>query len=213
MTIEGDSDPVQITTNEAIISGIVKFALDPERQAHGDDAQRDMHLERLPVRLGEHPPRHRDLGALKSEVEKQIVKAVKEEVPGALSGALDNIALPKELDLKALGVVNPVPIASRFDHAVFDIGGGTLSLQALFGNAPAPGTPGATAPGSLVLGGTFEVGKNRPGSIGISLSLDALNQLLFAAWGTGSISFKAADTTLSPKLPPLMMLDDQASLD
>jgi hypothetical protein len=204
--------PVQITASEAIVTGIVKLALDengklaatmPDAAATLNGFQFDSGNFLLDLAIS---------AVLKGEVEKQMVKSIKEEVPKALSGALDGIALPNELDLSAIGVTTPVKITSKYDAVLFDQAGGTLSMQALFGDKPAPGSPGALAPGSLVLGGTFALGKARPASIGLSLALDGLNQLLFSAWGTGSISFKAADMNLQPKMPPVVMLDDQGSL-
>lgn len=212
MTLDGDPKAVQITASSATVSGIVKLTLDAEGKLAASMPDASVTLDGFQFDSGNILLDFAISAILKGQVEKEILKAIKEEVPTALSGAFDGIALPTELDLSAVGVPTPVPIASKYDAVVFDLGGGTLSLQALFGTPPAPGSPGAAAPGSLVLGGNYAVGKNRPSSIGLSLSLDAVNQLLFAAWGTGTVSFKAASMNLSPKLPPLAMLDDQGAL-
>lgn len=209
----GTPKPVQITSDEAVVNGTALIALGQDGKLTSSMPDATATLNGFRFDSGNALLDIAISLVLKGEIEKQVVKTIKDEMPKALSGALDGIALPKTIDLAAVGVTEPVSVDSKFDKVLFDVGGGTLSLQALFGKTPPPGLPGATAPGSLVLGKGFDLGKNRAASIGLSLSIDALNQLLYAAWGTGSVSFKAANMTLRPQLPPVIMMDEQAALE
>jgi hypothetical protein len=121
---------------------------------------------------------------------------------------LDGIGLPKELDLAAMGLQAKVPLSTKFDAAAFDPSGGTISIATLFGGAPAQ-----NAPGWLKLGGAFSPGMNRAPAFGASFALDTVNQLFFAAWATGNLSFAAQGMKLAPGMPPVVAIDNTGSLE
>ncbi len=212
MTIDGKTGPVQVTATQGVVAGVVTFAVDPNGKLLTSMPDANATLTGFKFESGNPLLDLAITAILKSKIEQEIAKAIKEKLAPALQGAFDQIALPTELDLSALGLAAPVALASKFDAAKFDPFGGTLSLTAHFGGPLPAGSPGATAPGPLVLGAPFQVGKDRPPSIGISLSMNAVNQLLYAAWGPGTIAFKAARMTLSPKLPPIAMVGENGEL-
>jgi hypothetical protein len=148
---------------------------------------------------------------LRPQVEKAIQEAVRDIIPKSLALTLDGMGLPKEIDLSAAGVSKPLAIATRFDGAAFDTTGGTVTASVLFGGAFEPGAPGAKAPGWLSLGSKPVLGTARAPSFGVSFSMDAVNQAMFAAWGTGSFSFSIPaplDGKLTPALPPIVTSKD-----
>jgi hypothetical protein len=149
--------------------------------------------------------------ALEPMVEGAVRDGIREEVPKALALSLDGIGLPKELDLSSLGI-KPVAIAARFDGATFDGSGGSITAGVLFGGPFPAGSPGVKAPGWLKLG---DAGRLAPtGPIGISFAVDAVNQLLFTAWGSGGIALSLPDTppvaelNVRPALPPVLTVAD-----
>lgn len=144
---------------------------------------------------------------LRPRVEKGIEEAVRDQIPKAMKVTLEGMGLPKALDLSMVGVSKPLAIATRFDGAAFDTGGGTVTASVLFGSPFEAGAPGARAPGYLSLGKAFSFGGTRPAAFGVSFSMDAVNQAMFAAWGTGSFSFTVGaplDAKLTPALPPIV---------
>jgi hypothetical protein len=146
---------------------------------------------------------------LRPMIEKAVKDRVREEIPKALKITLDGVGMPESLELDALGLKAPLPIDTRFDGVDFDSSGGTLTASLLFGGRFGPGDPGARAPGWLKLGQPFRFGP-RASSFGISFSVDAVNQLLFAAWGTGALSREMPDAppvtglTIDAALPPIL---------
>lgn len=153
-------------------------------------------------------------GFMKPKIEAAIRDGIREEVPKAVQLTLDGIGIPKQLDLAAAGLDLHIPIATRFDGASFDLNGGTITASALFGGKPAAGTPGARAPGWLALGQPYAEGTRAP-VLGASFSLDALNQLLFAAWSGGGLALTLPAPLagkLSPALPPVVSVSDAGAL-
>jgi hypothetical protein len=152
---------------------------------------------------------------LQPKIEETIRDAMKSQIPQALELTLDGIGLPKQLDLSSLGLQKPLAIQSRFDSATFDPSGGTITASVLFGGKFDPGTPGEKAPGWLKLG-ELRGNVSRTPSLGISFAVDAINQLLFAAWGTGALAFTtpegALQVKLSPALPPVLSLTENGAL-
>lgn len=152
---------------------------------------------------------------LRPKVESTIRDGLREEIPKALALTLHGIGLPKTLDLSALGMKKAIAIESRLDGGSFDAKGATLSASVLFGGKPEPGSIGERAPGWLELGRRVELGKDRSAAFGASLSIDAVNQLLFAAWGTGALSIeltKPIVMKLAPQLPPFVSFADSGAL-
>lgn len=152
---------------------------------------------------------------LRPRVESTIRDALREQVPRLVKVTLDGLGLPKELDLSMLGMKRPLPIATRLDGGLFDSGGATLTASALFGGSFEPDEPGAKAPGWLELGRRFEPTGQRHPSLGVSFSIDAVNQLFFAAWGRGGLSFEITQPfamKLTPMLPPILSFGREGSL-
>jgi hypothetical protein len=154
-------------------------------------------------------------GFIKPKIEAAIGDGLREQIPSAVKVTLDGLGLPKQLGFAAAGVAVNVPIATRFDGASFDMNGGTITASALFGGAFAAGTPGAKAPGWLALGRPYSEAATRAPVLGVSFSIDAINQLMFAAWGNGSLSYTAPaplSAQLAPSLPPVVAITDAGAL-
>lgn len=154
---------------------------------------------------------------LRPRVETGIENGLKTKLPEALKLTLDGIGLPKSINLTAAGVKDPVGIDTKLDGATFDASGVTFTASVLFGGRFAVGTPGEKAKGWLKTGIPFAAGPRHP-SFGVSVSTDAVNQLFFAAWGTGSLSRTVPDVgpvsglQLSPALPPVLTVADAGTL-
>lgn len=147
-------------------------------------------------------------GYIRPKIEDALKTGIREAVPGAVKLTLEGAGLPKELDLSMIGLKKPIPVAAKLDDGAFDGRGTFLSASLLFGGTFAAGTPGAAAPGFLRLAPAMNSTLHPP-SLGASISLDAVNQLLFAAWGTGDLAFSAPAPialTLTPKLPPMLSI-------
>src|SRR5690606_5369006 len=114
---------------------------------------------------------------LRPRVEDAIRDGVREQVPKALALTLDGLGLPKSLDLSAAGLTEPIGLETKFDGSSFDTAGGVLAASVLFGGRSATGTEGAKAPGWLKLGEDRPLRSSRPTSLGVSFSVDAVNQL------------------------------------
>jgi hypothetical protein len=154
---------------------------------------------------------------LEPKIEEAIRDQIKKLIPGTIALTLDGVGLPKELDLAAAGIEPPIPITTRFDGGAFELDGVALTASVLFGGAPAPRTPGAKAPGWLKQGQPIGVAQ-RAEAFGVSFSFDAINQLFFAAWGTGSLTRTIPnapavhDLKIAPALPPILTLTEDGVL-
>lgn len=216
------SEAVQITADRATIEGNAELSLDaakgalgaamPQADATLDGFHYDSNNAGLPCCVDDIVT-----SIIEPKVEAAIRDAVKNQIPKSLALTLDGMGLPKQLDLSAAGVKDPVGLESRFDGAAFDEGGGSLTASLLFGGRFAADTPGGKAPGWLTLAHP-RAKPQRPASIGISFSLDAANQLFFAAWGTGSLARTIPDVAtlkgikLTPALPPVLSVADSGAL-
>jgi hypothetical protein len=153
---------------------------------------------------------------LEPKIEDAMKDAVREQVPKALALSLDGIGLPKELDLAAAGLKNPLAISVKFDGVEFDNDGGAVSAAVLFGTEFPAGSPGKKAPGWLKLGAPGRGA--RPAALGISFSVNMVNQLLFAAWGGGAMSRTVGDMPpvkdlkINPALPPVLTVVEDGSV-
>ena len=211
---------VRITVRNAVVTGDVAIALDeatgaltaemPAAAAKLDDFRFDTDNAGFPCCVDAILT-----GFIKPKIETAIADGIRTQLPNALKLTLDGIGLPKEIGFAAAGVAVNVPIATRFDGASFDLSGGIITASALFGGRPAAGTPGAKAPGWLALGKAYSEPVARAPVLGVSFSLDAVNQLMFAAWGNGSLSYTAPaplSAKLSPALPPVVAITDAGAL-
>ena len=151
---------------------------------------------------------------LRPKIEDAIKSAIQEQVPAAAKITLEGVGLPKQLDLSAIGLKTPIAVSAQLDSGSFDANASVLSASILFGGTYAAGTPGAKAPGFLPLGAPLST-LMRPTALGASFSVDAVNQLLFAAWGSGELSFKTPASVgliLTPALPPMLTITDKGAV-
>jgi hypothetical protein len=156
-------------------------------------------------------------GYVKPKLETAFHDEFVQHVPEAVMSALDGFKISSTLDLSADGLSAHVPVAGVFDGVAFNNPGGVLMMSLLFGSPFAPSQPGAKVPGWLSLGSQPAV-SDYASPLELSFSLDAVNQFLFAAWGTGSLAMAPRDVppitglTLKPALPPLLVPSDSGSL-
>lgn len=151
---------------------------------------------------------------LRSKIEDAVRDGIQTQVPEAAKITLDGVGLPKELDLSAIGLESPVAVSAKLDDAVFDANGAAISAAVLFGGTFPAGSPGSKAPGFLPLGGQTS-SLFRPGVLGASFSVDTVNQLFFATWGSGELSFATPPSlglTLTPKLPPMVSVTPKGAV-
>jgi hypothetical protein len=219
------SGPVKLTAEQALVTGNALLALEkdealkvamPAAEAKLEKFKIDSNNIGFPCCVDEIAS-----GFLGPMIEKSIADQIKQQIPSALELTLDGIGLPKQIDVPSLGIA-PIPINAKFDSVEFDLGGGTLTASVLFGGPTGgfdPSMPGSKAPGWLQLGQPLA----RPSRAGtspfaISLSVDAVNQLLFTAWGVGSITRTLPDTPpvsglkIDPKLPPVITVGEGGAL-
>jgi hypothetical protein len=198
---------VRITSTEAKISGVAELSVkDGVLGAAMPDA--DIDLPGFRIDSGNGTIDQVVSLVVRPIIESVLADAIKDQIPNMVKLTLDGIGLPKELDLSAMGLQAKVPLATKFDAAAFDPSGGTITIATLFGGAPAE-----NAPGWLKLGGAFSPGMGRAPAFGASFSIDTVNQLLFAAWATKSLSFGAQGMRLAPALPPLVAIDNTGTLE
>lgn len=211
---------VRITVGGAVVTGDVAIALDdataaltaamPDAKAKLDDFHFDTDNAGFPCCVDTILT-----GFIKPKIETAIGEGIREQIPNAVKLTLEGIGLPKQIGFAAAGVAVNVPIATRFDGASFDMSGGTITASTLFGGKLAAGTPGAKAPGWLALGRPYSEATTRAPVLGVSFSIDAVNQLMFAAWGDGSLSYTAPaplSASLAPALPPVVAITDAGAL-
>lgn len=198
---------VRITSSEAKISGVVELSVkDGVLGAAMPDA--DIDLPGFRIDSGNGTIDQVVSLVVRPIIESVLAGAIKNQIPNMVKLTLDGIGLPKELDLSAMGLEAKVPLSTKFDSVAFDPSGGTITIATLFGGAPA-----ANAPGWLELGGTFTPGMGRAPSFGASFALDTVNQLFFAAWAPGTLSFTAQGMKLTPGLPPVLTIDNTGTLE
>lgn len=149
------------------------------------------------------------------KVEEAVTNGIREQLPSVLGLTLEGLGVPKEVDYSVSGLSLKFPMKTKFDSMAFDAGGAFITAATQFGGKPKPGTPGAAAPGWLSFGSEYTQPKTHVPMLGVSFSIDAINQLLYAAWGSGSLSFTAPpplNAKLSPGLPPLVSVTDSGAL-
>lgn len=155
-------------------------------------------------------------GVLRPKVEEAIREGIKEQVPNVLGLTLEGVGLPKEIDFSAAGITLKLGVESKLDGGFFDVQGGFVTASTRFDGRFGIGSPGAKAPGWLTLERAFDIGAaKRVSSFGVSIALDAVNQALFAAWGSGTLSYDAPapfQAHLSAALPPVLAITRSGAL-
>lgn len=211
---------VRITVDSANVTGDVEVGLDPAKgalTAAMPNAEAKLDGFRFDTDNAGFPCCVDSIitGFMKPKVEEAIRDGIRNEVPKLVSLTLDGIGVPKQVDFAVGGVAVKFPIATRFDSAEFDTFGGVITASTLFGGKAAPNTPQARTPGWLTLAPPYAPAPTHAPVLGVSFSIDALNQLMFAAWGSGSLSFTAPaplSAKLAPALPPLVSVTEDGAL-
>ncbi|MBM4374066.1 MAG: hypothetical protein FJ095_03200 [Deltaproteobacteria bacterium] len=154
---------------------------------------------------------------MQDNVETAVRDNVKKVLETKVGVALNELGLPSAIDLSPTGFSAKVGIKQRFDAASFSSTGASLSVRAHFSAKVDASDPGADAPGWFELGAKpLTVSTTSP--VGLTVSLDALNQALHAAWAQGGLVRTLEDVptlgevTLSPALPPIVQLTPQGKL-
>jgi hypothetical protein len=156
-------------------------------------------------------------GILRPKIEEAAQTQVRDALRESFVFALQQLALPKEMDLEGAGFPATITIDEEFDGAKFGKDGVELSAAVRFHHAFAETDLGAQAPGWLTLGKAPGKMSTDP-AFGVSISLDALNQALFAAWGQNGLERSIEDVPLAgtlhlaPRLPPLVLADEAGNL-
>ena len=154
---------------------------------------------------------------LRPKVQDQVQAQVRDIMSTEVAFALEQFALPPAIDLSALGFDAAIGIDTHLDGAYFDATGATLSAAAKFSGAVQPGQIGETAPGWLAVGQVAAPQALEP-AFGVSVSLDALNQALHAAWAQDGLrrmlqGLPMVDTVLvEPRLPPMVLPNPDGTL-
>jgi hypothetical protein len=156
-------------------------------------------------------------GILRAKVEDGIKSGIRDQLPSALQLTLDSVGLPKEIDLSSTGFPIKVGITSKLDAGTFDDRGGLLTASVLFDGHFGPDALGTKAPGWLTVGRKpYDTSSAaRAQGFGASISLDAVNQALFAAWGNGGLTYTAPEplkAKLTPALPPVIAITEEGTL-
>jgi hypothetical protein len=216
----GPSGDVTLSATSAEVVGELELYLDDHGAVHGWVPRVDAWLNGFAYDSGNAGfPCCVDsimTGILEPKVQDAAREGVEARLAEDVAFALSQLSLPSSLDLAALGLPAVVGIDKVFDGV--GMAGGSLSVSAAarFHHPMAPDDPGSSAPGWLVSG-------SAPGplptssSFGMSVSLDALNQALFVAWGQGGLEMgfdteSVGHVTLAPRLPPVVLPNGKGGL-
>lgn len=156
-------------------------------------------------------------GILRPKIEEAAQTQVRDALRESFVFALSQLALPEEMDLSGAGFPAKVNIDEKFDGAKFESDGAELSAAVRFHHAFGAGDPGKDAPGWLTVGKAPGEMSTSP-AFGVSISIDALNQALFAAWGQNGLARSIEDVPLAgtielaPRLPPVVLSDENGNL-
>jgi hypothetical protein len=156
-------------------------------------------------------------GILRPKIEEAAQTQVRDALRESFVFALSQLALPEEMDLEGAGFPATITIDEEFDGAKFGKDGAELSAAVRFHHAFAESDPGAQAPGWLKVGKAPGKMSTDP-AFGVSISIDALNQALFAAWGQNGLERSVEDVPLAgtlhlaPRLPPVVLADEGGNL-
>lgn len=147
---------------------------------------------------------------IQPRIKDALDEAIRTKVPEAVQLTLEGVGVPRKIELAAGGLSLSLPIAARFDGGEFDPQGAILTAATMFGTDPKAGTPGW-----LALGAPYGGSASRASGVSVSVSLDALNQLMYAAWTSGSLVYdapKPLDAHLSLAMPPVISLSPEGAV-
>jgi hypothetical protein len=125
---------------------------------------------------------------VRNKVQSSIESVVRAQVPPVISDALTRIPLSHTITLlghtaEVSGAVRSFTTTSAGLRGVFDLGIEATSVDS---------SMMAGVPGSLVLGARIPP-TGTPSSVRAAVSLDVVNQALFAGWSTGLLEIEIAD--------------------
>ena len=216
------TDDVTISVNKGTVTGDAKLAVNdgviggevPDAEVKIDGFKYDSNNAGFPCCVD-----GIITNVIQGRIEGVLRDAIRNEVPKAVKLTLEGMGLPTELDLTGIGFAKPIPLASRFDSLDFSTDGGTLTASLLFGRTFEPNEPGSRAPGWLKLGDASLARKMTVGDgLGVSFSLDSINQLFFALWGSGSLARPMpnfdplSDIQITPELPPMISVTEAGAV-
>lgn len=147
---------------------------------------------------------------IQPRIQDALQEGIRTKVPEVAQLTLDGIGAPKKIDFAATGFKLAMPIAARFDGGIFDREGGTITASTMFGSDPKPGVPGW-----LKLGVPYAGEASRAPGVSVSVSLDAMNQLMYGAWTNGSLQYDAPAPLaahLSASMPPVISITPEGNV-
>ena len=154
---------------------------------------------------------------LRPKIQSAAQDKVKQALSQEVAFALTQFSLPSTLDLSGAGFPAVVGIEEGFDGAKFDPKGGRLTAAVRFHAEYGASDVGSAAPGWLTVAQPpAPMPLDAP--FGVSISLDALNQALFAAWAQNGLerTFEdvplAGSVHLTPRLPPIVLPNGEGGL-
>jgi hypothetical protein len=158
---------------------------------------------------------------LETIMQEQVETAVRDNVRKVLETkvafALNELGLPSTIDLSATGFPATIGIKQRFDSASFTSTGAALTARLHFTAKVDADDPGKTAPGWFEQG-SKPLTVSSSAAFGLTVSVDALNQALHAAWAQGGLERTVdgvptvGSVTLTPTMPPIVMLTPEGKL-
>lgn len=154
---------------------------------------------------------------MQEKVETAVRDNVRKVLETKVGFALNELGLPSTIDLSGAGFPATIGVKHRFESAAFTSSGATLSSRVHFTANVGPDDPGKTAPGWLELG-SKPLAVANSAAFGLTVSVDALNQALHAAWAQGGLVRSVDDVpmvgkvTLHPMMPPVVMITPQGTL-
>jgi len=154
---------------------------------------------------------------MKSNLEAAMQEKVAEVLESKVALALNDLGLPPVIDLTDTGFPATLAVSHAFDAASFTKTGASLSAALRISGTPGERQRALGSPGWLELGAKpVELGTTTPHAL--SVSLDVLNQALFAVWGEDALTRTIDDVpsfgsvTLTPKLPPVVTLTPEGNI-
>ena len=149
----------------------------------------------------------------KGLIAQTVAQQIQASAANHFAMALNQIGLPSQFSLAPYGLDATLSIADSFDGAAFDAQGVTISAVTSFAG---PAVLGGA--GSLLLGSRPQA-SFPDATMSVSVSLDALEQAMFAAWNQNGLrkvvyagksfpGFKLDPLVAAPALPPVMSAVD-----
>ncbi|MBM4358549.1 MAG: hypothetical protein FJ096_10625 [Deltaproteobacteria bacterium] len=154
---------------------------------------------------------------MQEQVESAVRDSVRKVLETKVAFALNELGFPASIDLSSSGYPATIGIKQRFDSASFTSSGASLTARVHFTAKVDADDPGKAAPG------WFEVGSkpltvSSSAAFGLTVSIDALNQALHAAWAQGGLERTVdgvptvGSVKLTPTMPPVVLVTPEGKL-